>query len=254
VDATTQQLGLFIIVLTMVITIVVTQFVRVTRNRTYFRTIPAYAALPDYIAFTIEANRPLHLSFGSTGLSGPTTVLTLASAELFYQIAQRAAIGDVSPIITMTNPTTFPLGQDVLRRAWQSRDRVQNFRYRHARWFPYTSRSLAYAAAITTLQTDDAIGANIYAGDFGAELALMMEAGLRRNIPEIGVTTSLEGQAVAYAMSNHILIGEEVFAAGAYLGAGSTQTGATITVDILRWLTIAALIGAFILALRNGAA
>jgi hypothetical protein len=253
VDATTQQLGLFIIVLTMVITIVVTQFVRVTRNRTAFRTIPAYDALPDYIAFTIEANRPLHLSFGSSSLRGQTTVLTLASAELFYQIAQRAAIGDVSPVITMTSSSTLPLGQDVLRRAWQSRGRLQNFRYRHTRWFPYGSRSLAYAAAITTLQTDDAIGANIYAGDFGAELALMMESGLRRNIQEIGVSTSLEGQAVAYAMSNHILIGEEVFAAGAYLGAGSTQIGATITVDILRWLTIATLIGGLILALRNGA-
>jgi hypothetical protein len=253
VDATTQQLGLFIIVLTMVITIVITQFVRITRNRTAFRTIPAYAALPDYIAFTIEANRPLHLSFGSTGLSGQNTLLTLASAELFYQIGQRAAIGDVSPVITMSNSSALPVGQDVLRRAWQSRDRMQNFRYRHTRWFPYGSRSLVYAAAVTTLQTDDAIGANIYAGEFGTELALMMEAGLRRNIPEIGVSTSLEGQAVAYAMSNQLLIGEEVFAGGAYLGAGSTQSGATITVDILRWLTIAVLIGGFILALRNGA-
>lgn len=252
-DATTQQLGLFIIVLTMVITILITQFVRVTRNRTAFRTIPAYAALPDYIAFTIEASRPLHLSFGSSGLSGRTTVLTLASAELFYQIAQRAAIGDVSPILTMTDSSTLPIGQDVLRRAWQSRGRLENFRYRHTRWFPYDTRSLAYAAAITTLQTDDAIGANIFAGDFGTELALMMESGLRRGIPVIGVSQSLEGQAVAYAMSNHVLIGEEVFAAGAYLGAGSTQTGATITVDILRWLTIAALIVTFILALRSGA-
>ncbi len=252
-DATTQQLALLIIVLTMVITIVVTQFVRVTRNRTAFRTIPAYAALPDYIAFAIEANRPLHLSFGSSSLAGRTTVLTLASAELFYQIAQRAAVGDVSPIITLTDSSTLPIGQDILRRAYQSRDRLESYRYRNTRWYPYGSRSLVYAAAVTTLQSDDSIGANIYAGDFGTELALMMSSGLRRNIPEIGVSGSLEGQAVAYAMSDHVLIGEEVFAAGAYLGAGSTQIGATITVDILRWLTIAVLIGVFILALRNGA-
>ncbi len=251
-DASTQQLGLLIIVLTTVITIVVTQFVRINRNRTAFRTIPAYAALPNYIAFAIEANRPLHLSFGSSGLSGQNTVLTLASAEMFYQIAQRAAVGDVSPIITLTDSSALPIGQDILRRAYQSRGRLEAYHYRNTRWLPYGSHSLVYAAAVTTLQSDDSIGTNIYAGDFGRELALMMAAGHRRGIPEIGVSASLEGQAVAYAMSDHVLIGEEVFAAGAYLGAGATQTGATITVDILRWLTIAVLIGGFILSLRSG--
>jgi hypothetical protein len=252
-NAITQQLGILIIVTALVLTIVVTQFVRVRKNLTTLRAIPAYTAISDLVGLSIESNRPLHLSFGSTGLSDNTTPLALADAELFYQIAQQAAIGDVSPIITMNNASVLPLGQDVLRRAYRSRNRLNQARYNSVRWYPSGSRSLAFAAALTVLMHDDRVSANILTGRFGTELALMMEAGLRHDLPSIAMSDTLEGQAVAYAFSSEILIGEEIFAAGAYLSGGSSQIGATITIDVMRWVLAAILLFGMVLALLNGA-
>jgi hypothetical protein len=59
----------------------------------------------------------------------------------------------------------------------------------------------------------------------------------------IGASDELSGQAVLFANTQDALIGEELFAAGAYLGAGASHTASLTVQDILRWLVILALAG-----------
>lgn len=240
-DGTTQIITVLILLLTMVVSVIVTQFVRRRRNLYALRVIPAYTALPLVVGEAIEANRPIHVSFGSAGIGGSTTPLTLASAELLYQTAERAAIGGVAPILTVSDPTAIPLGQDTLRRAYESRSLLQSYRRGSVRWYPAGPRSLAFAAALTATLSDDRVSANILVGSFGTELALVVEASLRRDRTVIASSDQLEGQAVAFAMADYPLIGEEIFTAGAYLGESASQTAGVVTQDVLRWLLIGAI-------------
>jgi hypothetical protein len=91
----------------------------------------------------------------------------------------------------------------------------------------------------------------VLAGSFGPELALVLFAAARRNLPTIATSDQLEGQAIAYALSDNALIGEEVFTAGAYLGGTASQIGGVVTTDILRWLLILAMFVLMILSLLN---
>lgn len=248
VDANTQVFGILLILLTLVLSVIATQQMR-RRGTVPLRVIPAYATLPDTIGLAIESNRPLHLALGSTALGGQTTLLSLAAAEYFYQVAARAAISDLAPIVTLSDGMALPLAQDTLRRAYLARGRANRYRFTNARWYPSGARSMVYAAAISALIGDTRPSANLFAGEFGPELGLMMETGARRDVPGIAVSGQLEGQAVAYAFSEHLLIGEEVFAAGAYLGGGAGQIAETLTLDILRWLLVFGLIGAALFGL-----
>ncbi len=240
-DSTTQVMGIIIFLLTLVISINVTQFIRRRKDLFSLREIEAYTGLPLAVGVAIEANRPLHMSFGSAGLGGRSTVLALAAAEYFYHVARQAAVGDVSPILTLTDSSALPLAQDTLRRAYQSRGLINKYHSNNARWYPAGSRSLAFAAAITAMMSADKTSSHIMAGSFGAELALVMDLAFRRNQSVIAVSDQLEGQAIAYAMGEPTLIGEEIFAAGTYLSGDASQKGATVTVDILRWLLIIAI-------------
>jgi hypothetical protein len=47
------------------------------------------------------------------------------------------------------------------------------------------------------------------------------------------------------------LIGEELFAAGAYVGAGATHEASLQVQDILRWLVILAILGGALLKLAG---
>jgi hypothetical protein len=242
VDSTVQILTILILLLAMVVSVVMTQFVRRRRNLFPLRIIPAYQALPLAVGEGIESNRPVHVSFGGAGLGGAQTLLTLASAELFYQTAERAAIGGIAPILTVSDPTAIPLGQDTLRRAYQSRDLLERYHRGSVRWYPAGARSLAFAAALTATIGDDRVSANILVGSFGPELALVAEASARRNRPVIAASDQLEGQAVAYVLADQPLIGEEIFTAGAYLDESPSHIAGVVTQDVLRILLIIAIL------------
>ncbi|MBC7814144.1 MAG: hypothetical protein H7175_23520 [Burkholderiales bacterium] len=237
-DSTTQTLAILIFLLTMVVSIVVTQFLRRRRAFITLRELPAYALLPLRIGEAIEASRPIHMSFGSSGLGGENTLLTLAGAELFYQVARRAAISPTAPIITLSDPSTLAVAQDTLRRAYHAANFPERFRATSARWYPAGPRSLVFAAALTGMLGDDDVSAHVLVGSFGTELALIAGAAARRGQPVIAASDQLQGQAVAFAMSESALIGEEIFAAGAYLGESNSQVASIFALDVLRWLLI----------------
>lgn len=234
----TQVITVLILLLTMVVSVLMTQFVRRRRDVFTLRDIPAYSVMPLIVGEAIEANRPLHVSLGNAGIGGQNTLLALASAELAYQLVQRASIGAAPPILTLSDPSAIPLAQDMLRRAYQSRDLLNRYRGSSVRWYP---RSLAFAGALTVLVGNDRAAGNVLAGSFGSELALVSDAAIRRDQHLIATSDQLEGQAVALVMSNQPLIGEEIFAAGAYLGQAANQIASVVTMDVLRWLLIVAI-------------
>jgi len=79
-------------------------------------------------------------------------------------------------------------------------------------------------------------------GDFGAESALLVEAAERENSDLIAASDNISAQSVFYASSEDPLIGEELFAAGAYVGAGAAHEASLTVQDILRWLIIVAIV------------
>lgn len=238
VDNTTQFLTVIIFFLALVVTVIVTQFVRRRRSLYTLREIAAFQRLPSMIGEAIESNRPVHVSLGNAGLGGETTLVALANAELMYQVTRRAVIGTAAPIFTVGDASALPLAQDTLRRAYASRGIVSSAPYSSARWYPGRGHALAFAAALTATVVDDKVGANVLGGSFGTELALVGYAAARRNQSILATSDQLEGQAVAWVMSDEALIGEEVFTAGAYLGESSAQIGGVVTQDVLRWLLI----------------
>ena len=240
-DTTTQFLSIIVLLLTLLLYGVSIGVAR--RRELPLRDIPAYRVLPQMIGGAIETNRPVHVSAGSAGIGGESTVLMLVSAELFYQVTRRAVIGAAGPLLTTSNSTALPVGYDVLRRAYASRQMIHRFRASEVHWYPSGPRSLAFAAALTALMGDNRVHTNVLAGSFGPELALVMDAAYRRDQRVVAGSNQLEGQAVAYALADEPLIGEEIFMAGAYLDEGRSFRAVIMTQDFLRWILILVIIG-----------
>lgn len=234
----TQGLSILILILAFAATVIATQVIRRRRSAFPIRAMRAYESLSPIVGAAIEANRPVHLSAGSAGVGGQNTLLALANAELFYRVSQQAAIGTTPPLITTSDTTAIPLAYDTLRRAYESRGMMGGYRSTSVRWYPAGPRSLAYAAVLTASMGVNNVNANVLVGSFGPELALIAEAAARRDQGIIAASDQLEGQAVAYATSDQPLIGEEIFAAGAYLGDEASFRAALVTQDLLRWLLI----------------
>lgn len=238
-DRTVEILAIIALLVTLFVIAVLSR-----RRREPFRLRPiqAYKLIPGMIGRAIEADQPLHISMGSAGIGGESTALAVASAEMAYQIARRAAIGDTSPLLTLSNAAALPLGQDALRRAYQSRDFGDRYSATATRWYPSGTRSLAFAAALTAMIKDERAAGNVLVGSHGAEVALVMTTASRNHLPVVAASDQLEGQAVAYALGDAPLIGEEMFVSGAYLSDDPNDGKIAAIQDALRWLLVAAML------------
>ena len=165
----------------------------------------------------------------------------LAGLALMRRLGETASLSDRAPIATTGNGLLNLLAQDTLRSAHDSVAGGQLFEMTNARLVGLTPFS--YAAGVISPIRDENISSNILIGNFGPEVGLMTEAAARQDSALIGASDNLTGQAVLYAASSETLIGEELFAAGAYVNAGAFHASSLLVQDILRWLIILFLLG-----------
>ncbi len=228
-DETTLQVYSGLIALATALLVFVA---RIWRRRAQ-RRIAGLERLPAWTGRAIETNRPLHLSFGSAGIGGDNTPLALAGAELFHQIIEGAEAGDAPPMMSMSEAMSLPLAQDTARRAWKRGDHLARLR-----WLPSGRRSLAFAAALTDTARNEEPAAHVLAGSFGPELALILDSAERRGQPSLAASDQLAGQAVAFALADEALIGEELFAAPAYVSDDRRAGSDAVVMDLWRAFVI----------------
>lgn len=204
------------------------------------RPLSGYDALFSHVGQAVESGGRVHMSLGPNGIVDTETGVTLAGLEMFKIIAETSSISDNAPVASTSDALSFYVISDTVRRAYSKHETIEKYD-------PTASRLVAFdpvalAAGTTSIIADDNIQANIMMGAYGPELALMIEAGQRQRIPQIAASSRIEGQAVGYVMSEHNLIGEEIFASNAYISKRAPAIGSLLMQDILRWLVIGAII------------
>lgn len=233
-----EVFAFLIIILTLVVNAVV-----LIRRRAPMRRMAALEMLPYVIGEGIEANRPLHISFGSATIGDETTMLALVGSEFVYYLAREVALGDAAPLFTVSQGVMVPLAADTLRRAYRDEGRMSHFSEATVRWYPTGRRSLAFAAALMTMQADDKVSANVIIGRHGLEMALILDAAYRHGRKTLAMSEQLDGQAIAYAMADETLIGEELFAVAGYADEGLSLNKRNLVIDWMRLLLVASMIG-----------
>ena len=155
-------------------------------------------------------------------------------------MARSVSTGDNPPIATAGEGAIGTLSQDTLRNAYQRIGLGEQFDPTTGRVAGLTPFS--YAAGTMPLVSDEKTGANVLMGHFSSEVALITDAGERSDNLTLAGTDNLPAQAVLYATAHEPLIGEELYAGGAYLNAGTMHDASLRTQDVLRWALIIVII------------
>ena len=204
------------------------------------RPIPGYDALDEYVGQATESGRSLHISMGTGGVGTGETAESLAGVYVLERIAAQAAASGLKPIVTMSDPSLLPVAQDVLRNAYAVLGYQEEYDPTCVRFI--SSDKVAYSAGVTDILDHSDVAANIMVGSFGDEFLLMSEVGARRELGQVGGATSPQILPFVYASVDHSLIGEEIFAAGAYLLKKTSHIASLATQDWLRTAIIVAIV------------
>jgi hypothetical protein len=209
-------------------------------NRRTLRDIPAFDRLRRGVGLAVESGQRLHLSLGHAGVFGVNGSATLMGLTLLQRLARTASVSDRPPVATSGEAVPSLLGQETLRSAYRAINA-------DAQYDPTASElagltPFSYAAGALPVVYDQQVSVNILAGSFGSEVALIADAAERTGSLTLGGSDNPTGQAILFATVQETLVGEELYAAGAYLQAGASHLASVQVQDLLRWVLIGLII------------
>ena len=231
--------GLIVIIFSVILLIGL--YLLKDRVKASFREIPAFEKLNQSLDTAVEEGTRIHFSLGSSNLLGSRTAASFAALNLLQHSAELSAASDKNPIATSGDAALSILSQDSLKKAHYFAGAEREYKMSSARLAGITPFS--YAAGTLPTIYDEDVSANILVGSFGVEAGLLSDAAERKQSFTLAAADSIPAQAVFYASANEPLIGEELYASGAYLNTGRTHLVSLYVQDILRWLIVVALLG-----------
>jgi hypothetical protein len=216
-----------------------------TGLRLRFRSIPMFSLLRGQMGRAIESGRELHVSIGTGGISGEDMATTLAGLQIVEYLADEAAASGIAPLVTTADPTGLILAEDTLRRPYIRQGDLSNYQPLSAR-MPALNPT-QYAAAIMDYLAHENALTNVMSGVFGPEVALIEHEANKQDLLHVNGAADPRALAVLAASTENLLIGEEMFAARAYLQARPTHVASLRSQDVVRWLIVLGIITAFVL-------
>lgn len=235
--------------LTLIVTaIMIFGFAFLARRSAFsFREIPAFKFIQRSVGMVVEDGSRLHISLGRGSLFTPFGAAALAGLAVLRRLAEITTTSDRPPFATSGDPVANLLSQQALRDAHEKTHIEKKFDPNQARLTGLTPFS--YAAGVLPYIREDEVSTNVLIGSYGVEVALLAEASEREGAALIAATDNLPAQAALYATTPGSLIGEELFAAGAYQQAGNFHAASLVTQDILRWLIVLSIFAGILLKL-----
>ncbi len=236
-------LGIGFVVLAGVVLLALTLIKRKTPPT--FRVLPALARLYRAFGLSVEDGTRLFVALGNNSLLTPSAGAPLAGLGMLRHLAERTSLSDRPPIAAAGESALALLAQDTLEAGYKAAGAAEFYQPTTGRLTGLTPFSSA-AGSLPILR-DENVSASILIGHFGVESALIADAADRENTFLLGSSDDLSAQAALYASSSEVLIGEELFATGAYLGATPAHDASLTTQDILRWLIILVILAGAVL-------
>jgi len=211
------------------------------------RPLPGIEIVGRALARGAETGRAIHISPGSGSVGARSgTVETVAGLLAAERVATDAALNG-APLLASSGDAVAHLALRCTLLANQRAGLGQDYDPANVQMLAHQD-PMAYASGITTLYGRQKLEASQMIGSFGQEFLLAGEDGQQRGVPQFGGATATTALPFVYLTTDGTLIGEEIYAAEAYLARSPTPLARLLTQDALRTVIIIAIILLMILA------
>lgn len=207
----------------------------------YVRRIPGVDAVEEATGRAAELGRPISFCFGLT----PLSPVIYACLGVLTHVAKRAALLKSRLLLPQTQPEVMALVEDTVRTAY--RDAGKSSRFDPQDIIYLSDEQFAFASGYMGLIHREKVGSAFLFGAFNAESLLLSSAGQQIGAMQVAATVSPEQAAFFLCTCDYTLIGEELFAASAYLSREPIQMGSLIAQDWMKlFFLIFMLAGVFV--------
>lgn len=192
----------------------------------YLRPIGGIEAIDEAIGRATEMGKPI---LYVPGLSTIDDVATIASLTILGRVARKVADYQTQIIVPNTDPIVYTVAEESVKQAYLEAGRPDSFDPNSV--FFLTSSQFAYVAGVNGIMMRERPATNFYLGMFWAESLILAETGSLSGAIQIAGTDAVTQLPFFITTCDYTLIGEELYAASAYLGREPRQIGGIKSLD-----------------------
>ncbi len=201
----------------------------------YIRRIPGIDAIEEAIGRATELGRPMMFSTGLTGLNA----LLYALLGIVTYVSKKAATYGCRLIFPQCDYQVMPIVEETAREAYRAVGRVDQFNPQDVRFL--SPSQFAFASGYMGIAHREQAASCFLFGSFAAESLILAEAGQQVGAMQVAGTPTLTQVPFFLTSCDYTIIGEEVYAAGAYLSREPSQLGSIRGQDVSKLVVLAML-------------
>ena len=209
----------------------------------FIRKIKGLDAIDDALGRATEMGKP---ALFVHGLNDMDSISTIAAINILGRIALRVAEYDTPLKVSNIYPIVLSVSQEVVKESYLEAGRPDA--YVEDNVFLAASEQFPYVVALSGIMTREKPAANFFVGYFYAESLILSETGAATGAIQIAATDAFTQLPFFITTCDYTLMGEELYAASAYLSREPLLLGSLRAQDIIKGVLIGVIIFGAILA------
>lgn len=217
---------------------------RARRGKSMFiRRIAGMQAMDEALGRATEMGRP---ALYIPGIMDVDNIQTIASMVILTEVARKAATLDVPLVVPLNRAFVVPLAEESVREGCLRAGRPDAFRADNIRYL--SDEQFAFTAGVAGIMNRERTAAHFFLGAFFAESLIISEVGFGTGAIQIAGTANIHQLPFFVVACDYTLIGEEFYAASAYISKDPQLVGTLKGGDLVKALLMAAVVVGSILS------
>jgi hypothetical protein len=178
----------------------------------FIRRIAGLDAIEEAVGRATEMGKPILFV---PGISTMSDVATIAAVNILGPVAKKVAEYDTGIIVPNADPIVTTVTREVVKGSYIEAGRPDA--YKEESVFFVTDSQFAYTAAVDGMMVRQKPATNLFLGMFYAEALILAETGAMTGAVQIAGTDAVAQLPFFVTSCDYTIIGEELYAASAYL-------------------------------------
>ena len=228
-----------ILICTLVVCFLILYFIyHARRGKAFFiRRIAGLDAVEESVGRATEMGKPILFVSGIGGVGAPATI---SAMNILGEVAKKTAQYGTALIVPNSDPVVFTIAREVVKEAHTRVGRPDTYKADNV--FFLTQEQFAYAAAVDGIMVREKPATIFMLGWFAAEALVLAETGATTGAIQIAGTDAIYQLPFFITACDYTLIGEELYAASAYLSRQPLLIGSLVGQDYGKLVVLVALI------------
>jgi hypothetical protein len=219
------------LVLTALMFFLVITYVTQARKgkKLFIRRISGLSAIDEAVGRATEMGKKILYIPGILSLS---EIQTIASLSILQHVSKLTAVYGTSIEVPNKDPLVFTAARETVKQAYMEAGKPDQFKEEMVTYLTYDQ--FAYAASVTAKMVRERPATNFLIGSFFAESLILAETGQSVGAIQIAGTADIPQLPFFVTACDYTLLGEELYAASAYLSKEPVLLGSIKAQDIVK--------------------